>query len=122
MSVGMPSRFSYASDPFEVTVSTGKTVIPTTTWTSALGDTAILCVEVPADGQSVALCRTAFAGTVDDFPNVSLVKAFRDDTAGLRTVMVTASIALSDVPSYRLIASGSFDAKCWFLPVFDPGS
>lgn len=124
MSARVPNFNSYEARPFTVNATTAGVVVPLTEWAATLGDTAILCVQVPADGDSVVLGpSTGAAVDPDDYPDTSIFKAKIDTTASVNLTMVSAPISRSKLGTggLRLFASGSIALKACFLPITEPG-
>lgn len=124
MSARIPNVNSYEARPFVVNATTAGVAVPVTEWTAALGDTAILCVSVPADGDSVVLGpSTGAAVDPDDYPDTSICKAKIDTAGSVNLTMVSAPISRSKLGTggLRLFASGSIAVKAWFLPITEPG-
>jgi hypothetical protein len=88
-----------------------------------MGSTAILVVQMPADGESVALCIPAFSGAVTDIPDNALIKAKQDTAAGIAFGLTSLPIRYTDVinSNVALVASSSFSAVCQWLPITEPG-
>jgi hypothetical protein len=122
MSSGVPTFFDLTRDPFTVSVTAAGVVIPLDTWPASAGATAILTVQVAADGQSCAIRATASSAAVTAFPDSALHKAKRDDAASINIVMNSAPIARQAVAGLRLVGSGTFTADCRWLVVAEPGS
>lgn len=122
MAAKVPGFSDYQTDPFELEVTTAGVAIPLTTWDAESGATAILTVQVPADGQSVALRTAASTAAVTAFPDSSTSKAKRDDAAGINLVFTSLPVARSRVADeLRLVSSATFNAICRWLPVTEAG-
>jgi hypothetical protein len=125
MSAKVPGFSTYATDPVEIAVDTTPIVIGSLVggWFPSMGNTAILIVQMPADGESVALCSSTFSGAVADFPDSGFHKARQDSANNIAYSMVTLPVRWVDVVegNVRLIASSSFNAVCRFLPITEPG-
>jgi hypothetical protein len=125
MSAKVPGFSSYATDPFEIAVDTASVVFGSSLggWTQRMGSTAILVVQMPADGESIALCSSTFSGVVSDFPDSPLHKARQDSTTNVAYSMATLPVRYTDIigGDIRLVASSSFNAVCRFLPITEPG-
>jgi hypothetical protein len=126
MSAKVPGFSNYGSEPFTVSVST---TAPATFgssiggWSPDMGSTAILVVQMPADGESVALCTPTFTGGVTDIPDNALIKAKQDTTTSVAFGLTSLPIRYTDVvnSNVALIASSSFSAVCQWLPITEPG-
>lgn len=125
MAAKVPGFSSYATDPVLLAVDTTPVSFGTTVggWTMTMGSTAILVVEMPVDGESVALCSSTFSGLVSDFPDSGLHKARQDSTSNIAYSMITLPLRRTDVVGgiVRLVASSSFNAVCRFIPITEAG-
>jgi hypothetical protein len=125
MSAKVPGFSNYASEPFTIAVNTGPAVFGSLVggWSPDSGSTAILLVSMPADGDSVALCSPTFSGAVTDIPDNALIKAKQDTAAGVAFGLTSLPIRYTDVINgeVALVASGSFNAVCQWLPITEPG-
>ena len=123
MSAKVPGFSNYATEPFTEAVDTTPVAISVSTWNQADGNTAILLVSMPADGDSVALCSPTFAGAVTDIPDNALIKAKQDTAAGVAFGLTSLPIRYTDADAgnVALVASGSFNAVCQWLPITEPG-
>lgn len=124
MSARVPTVLSYESAAFTVAATAAGVEVLVTTWGAALGDTAYLCVEVPADGDSVVLGPSTGAAPLPSaYPDQPLNKAKKDTANGINLTMVAGPIRRSALGTggLRLFASGSITVKAWFLPVTEPG-
>ena len=126
MSAKVPGFSNYGSEPFTISVnSTAPALFGSLTgnWSPDSGSTAILVVQMPADGESVALCIPAFAGVIADIPDNALIKAKQDATAGIAFGLTSLPIRYTDAAgsNVALIASSSFSAVCQWLPITEPG-
>jgi hypothetical protein len=92
-----------------------------TVWPASFGATAILVVQVPADGQSVALRAATSTTAVTAFPDSSTMKAKRDDTNGINLVMHTLAMTQAEAALVELVGSGTFTAVCRWMPITEPG-
>jgi 4-hydroxybenzoate polyprenyltransferase len=125
MSAKVPGFSNYQTEPFTLAVDT----IPATFgssvggWTPGMGSTAILVVQMPADGNSVALCASGFAGAVTAIPDNALIKAKQDTATSVAFGLTSLPIRYTDVEgsNVALVASGSFSAICQWLPITEPG-
>jgi hypothetical protein len=122
MSAGVPTFFDLSNDPFTLAVATTGTAIPVTTWDVADGATAILVVQVPADGQSVAIRGAASSVAVTAFPDTPLRKAKRDDASSINIVLTSPPIRYAAVGDIELVSSAAFNAVCCWLVVAEPGT
>jgi 4-hydroxybenzoate polyprenyltransferase len=88
-----------------------------------MGSTAILVVQMPADGESVALCIPTFSGTVADIPDNALIKAKQDTATSVAFGLTSLPIRYTDAAgsNVALVASSSFSAVCQWLPITEPG-
>ena len=126
MSAKVPGFSNYQTEPFTISVDT---TAPATFgsllggWSPDMGSTAILVVQMPADGDSVALCIPAFAGAVTDIPDNALIKAKQDTATSVAFGLTSLPIRYTDVvnSNVALIASSSFNAICQWLPITEPG-
>jgi hypothetical protein len=125
MSAKVPGFSNYQTEPFDVAVDTNRTVFGSSVggWTPDMGSTAILVVQMPADGNSVALCIPTFSGAVTDIPDNALIKAKQDTTTSVAFGLTSLPIRYTDVinSNVALVASGSFNAICQWLPITEPG-
>lgn len=123
MSAKVPGFSNYGTQPFTVSVDTTPVVFGSLLggWSPDMGATAILLVQMPADGDSVALCAPAFSGTVADIPDNALIKAKQDTAAGIAFGLTSLPIRYTDTGNVALVASGSFTAICQWLPITEPG-
>jgi hypothetical protein len=125
MSAKVPGFSDYSTDPFELAVSTTPAFFGSLTgnWSPSSGSTAILLVQMPADGESVALCTSTFSGAVAEFPDSPLHKARQDSTTNVAYSMATLPVRYTDIAGTNigLVASSSFNAVCRFLPITEPG-
>lgn len=123
MSAKVPGFSNYASEPFTEAVDTTPVAISVSTWNQADGNTAILLVSMPADGDSVALCTPTFAGAVTDIPDNALIKAKQDTANSIAFGLTSLPIRYTDASggNVALVASGSFNAVCQWLPITEPG-
>jgi hypothetical protein len=126
MSAKVPGFSNYQTEPFTLAVDT---TAPATFgsllggWSPDMGSTAILVVQMPADGESVALCIPAFTGAVTDIPDNALIKAKQDTAAGIAFGLTSLPIRWTDAAgsNVALVASSSFSAVCQWLPITEPG-
>ena len=127
MSAKVPGFSNYGSEPFTIAVNT---TAPATFgslsgnyWSPDSGSTAILVVQMPADGDSVALCIPGFTGAVTDIPDNALIKAKQDTATSIAFGLTSLPIRYTDVvnSNVALIGSGSFNAICQWLPITEPG-
>ena len=125
MSAKVPGFSNYGTEPFTIAVDTTPAVFGSLLggWSPDSGSTAILLVSMPADGDSVALCSPTFAGAVTDIPDNALIKAKQDTAAGVAFGLTSLPIRYTDVTlgNVALVASGSFNAVCQWLPITEPG-
>lgn len=123
MSAKVPGFSNYGTEPFTLAVDTTPVAISVSTWNQADGNTAILLVSMPADGDSVALCTPTFAGAVTDIPDNALIKAKQDTANGIAFGLTSLPIRFTDADAgnVALVASGSFNAVCQWLPITEPG-
>lgn len=123
MAAKVPGFSNYATEPFSLALTTTPAAIPVTTWAQADGNTAILLVSMPADGNSVALCTVGFAGATTAVPDNGLVKAKQDTAASVAFGLTSLPIRYTDADAGNvlLFASGSFSAVCQWLPITEPG-
>ena len=125
MSAKVPGFSNYATDPVSIAVGTNPVVFGSLVggWFPDMGSTAILVVQMPADGESIALCTPTFSGTVSDFPDSPLHKARQDSASNIAYSMTTLPLRWTDVVNgdIGLVASSSFNAICRFLPITEPG-
>ena len=123
MSAKVPGFSNYGTEPFTLAVDTTPVSISVSTWNQADGNTAILLVSMPADGDSVALCTPTFSGAVTDIPDNALIKAKQDTAAGVAFGLTSLPIRYTDADAgnVALVASGSFSAVCQWLPITEPG-
>jgi len=125
MSAKVPGFSNYGTDPFTLAVDTTPAVFGSLLggWSPDMGSTAILLVAMPADGESIALCTPTFSGTVADFPDSPIHKARQDSTSNIAYSMTTLPIRWTDAlgGNVALVASGSFNAVCRWIPVTEPG-
>ena len=125
MSAKVPGFSNYATEPFTIAVDTTPAVFGSLLggWSPDSGSTAILLVSMPADGDSVALCSPTFSGAVTDIPDNALIKAKQDTAAGVAFGLTSLPIRYTDVTlgNVALVASGSFNAVCQWLPITEPG-
>ena len=125
MSAKVPGFSNYGSEPFTISVSTTPATFGSLVggWTPDSGSTAILVVQMPADGDSVALCKVGFSGAVADIPDNALIKAKQDAAAGIAFGLTSLPIRYTDAAASNvlLVASGSFNAVCQWLPITEPG-
>ena len=122
MSAKVPGFSNYGTQPFTLSVDTTP-VYPYNSggWSPDMGATAILVVQMPADGDSVALCNSTYAGTVADIPDNALIKAKQDTAAGIAFGLTSLPIRWIDTGNVALVASGPFFAICQWLPITEPG-
>jgi hypothetical protein len=123
MSAKVPGFSNYATEPFTEAVDTTPVAISVSTWNQADGNTAILLVSMPADGDSVALCTPTFSGAVTDIPDNALIKAKQDTANSIAFGLTSLPIRYTDADTgnVALVASGSFNAVCQWLPITEPG-
>lgn len=123
MSAKVPGFSNYGTEPFTEAVDTTPVAISVSTWNQADGNTAILLVSMPADGDSVALCSPTFSGAVTDIPDNALIKAKQDTANGVAFGLTSLPIRYTDASggNVALVASGSFNAVCQWLPITEPG-
>ena len=124
MSAKVPGFSNYATEPFTVSVDTTPlAAIPVATWNPADGNTAILLVSMPADGDSVALCVDGFSGAVTDIPDNALIKAKQDTANSIAFGLTSLPIRYTDADAgnVKLVGSGAFTAVCQWLPITEPG-
>jgi hypothetical protein len=126
MSAKVPGFSNYQTEPFTLAVDT---TAPATFgsllggWSPDMGSTAILVVQMPADGESVALCIPTFSGTVADIPDNALIKAKQDTATSVAFGLTSLPIRYTDAAgsNVALVASSSFSAVCQWLPITEPG-
>lgn len=125
MSAKVPGFSNYASEPFTLAVDTTPATFGSSLggWSPDSGSTAILLVSMPADGDSVALCIPTFSGAVTDIPDNALIKAKQDTANGVAFGLTSLPIRYTDASgsNVALVASGSFNAVCQWLPITEPG-
>ena len=125
MSAKVPGFSNYATEPFTISVSTTPATFGSLVggWMPDSGSTAILVVQMPADGNSVALCTPTFAGAVTDIPDNALIKAKQDTATSIAFGLTSLPIRYTDVTNTNvaLVASSSFNAVCQWLPITEPG-
>ena len=127
MSAKVPGFSNYQAEPFTLAVDTIPVSITVGAphWLPEWGSTAILIVNPPADGDSVALCASGFSGGVADIPDNALLKAKVDTTATPPVAFGLTSLPIrwtdADAGNVTLVASGSFSAVCQWLPITEPG-
>jgi hypothetical protein len=125
MSAKVPGFSNYQTEPFTVSVSTTPATFGSLTgnWSPDSGSTAILVVQMPADGESVALCIPTFSGVVADIPDNALVKAKQDTATSVAFGLTSLPIRYTDAAgsNVALVASSSFSAVCQWLPITEPG-
>lgn len=122
MSAKVPGFSNYGTEPFTLNVGiTPVAPFASGGWSLDMGSTAILVVQMPADGESVALCNSTFAGTVANIPDNALIKAKQDTANSIAFGLTSLPIRLTDVGNVFLVASGSFTAVCQWLPITEPG-
>jgi hypothetical protein len=125
MSAKVPGFSNYQTEPFTLAVDTTPATFGSSVggWTPDMGSTAILVVQMPADGDSVALCASAFLGVVADIPDNALIKAKQDTATSVAFGLTSLPIRYTDVEgsNVALVASGSFNAVCQWLPITEPG-
>jgi len=125
MSAKVPGFSNYQTEPFTLAVDTTPATFGSSVggWTPDMGSTAILVVQMPADGDSVALCIPGFLGVVADIPDNALIKAKQDTATSVAFGLTSLPIRYTDAAgsNVALIASGSFSAICQWLPITEPG-
>lgn len=125
MSAKVPGFSNYGTEPFTFAVDTTPAVFGSALggWSPDMGATAILLVSMPADGDSVALCTPTFAGAVTDIPDNALIKAKQDTANSIAFGLTSLPIRFTDAlgGNVALVASGSFNAVCQWLPITEPG-
>jgi hypothetical protein len=110
-------------DPWEASVTSSGVALTVndTVWPPSFGSTAILLVQVPADGQSAALRALTSTLAVTAFPDSPTNKAKRDDTNGINLVMHTLPMTRAEASLIELVGSGTFAAVCRWLPITEAG-
>lgn len=125
MSAKVPGFSNYGTEPFTIAVDTMPATFGSLLggWSPDSGSTAILLVSMPADGDSVALCSPTFSGAVTDIPDNALIKAKQDTANGVAFGLTSLPIRFTDAlgGNVALVASGSFNAVCQWLPITEPG-
>jgi hypothetical protein len=125
MSAKVPGFSNYQTEPFTLAVDTTPATFGSSLggWSPDMGSTAILVVQMPADGESVALCIPAFSGTVADIPDNALIKAKQDTATSVAFGLTSLPIRYTDAAgsNVALVASSSFSAVCQWLPITEPG-
>ena len=125
MSAKVPGFSNYGTEPFTFAVDTTPAVFGSLLggWSPDMGATAILLVSMPADGDSVALCTPTFAGAVTDIPDNALIKSKQDTANSIAFGLTSLPIRFTDAlgGNVALVASGSFNAVCQWLPITEPG-
>ena len=125
MSAKVPGFSNYGTEPFTLAVDTTPATFGSALggWSPDMGATAILLVSMPADGDSVALCTPTFSGAVTDIPDNALIKAKQDTANGVAFGLTSLPIRYTDASgsNVALVASGSFNAVCQWLPITEPG-
>ena len=125
MSAKVPGFSNYQTEPFTLAVDTTPATFGSSLggWSPDMGSTAILVVQMPADGESVALCIPAFSGAVTDIPDNALIKAKQDTAAGIAFGLTSLPIRWTDAAgsNVAMVASSSFSAVCQWLPITEPG-
>jgi hypothetical protein len=125
MSAKVPGFSNYQTEPFTLAVDTTPATFGSSLggWSPDMGSTAILVVQMPADGESVALCIPAFTGAVTDIPDNALIKAKQDTAAGIAFGLTSLPIRWTDAAgsNVAMVASSSFSAVCQWLPITEPG-
>lgn len=125
MSAKVPGFSNYGTEPFTFAVDTTPAVFGSLLggWSPDMGATAILLVSMPADGDSVALCTPTFSGAVTDIPDNGLIKAKQDTANSIAFGLTSLPIRFTDAlgGNVALVASGSFNAVCQWLPITEPG-
>lgn len=125
MSAKVPGFSNYGTEPFTLAVDTTPATFGSSLggWSPDMGATAILLVSMPADGDSVALCTPTFAGAVTGIPDNALIKAKQDTANSIAFGLTSLPIRFTDAlgGNVALVASGSFNAVCQWLPITEPG-
>lgn len=125
MSAKVPGFSSYQTTPFTLAITTAPTAFGSSTggWIPTIASTAILCIQMPADTQQIAICKTGFTGTTSDIPDVVFLKAKQDTANSIAFSCVSLPIRFTDIENgnVRLVGSGSITAVCQFLPITEPG-
>jgi hypothetical protein len=125
MSAKVPGFSNYQTEPFTLAVDTTPATFGSSLggWSPDMGSTAILVVQMPADGESVALCIPTFSGTVADIPDNALIKAKQDTATSVAFGLTSLPIRYTDAAgsNVALVASSSFSAVCQWLPITEPG-
>jgi 4-hydroxybenzoate polyprenyltransferase len=125
MSAKVPGFSNYQTEPFTLAVDTTPATFGSLLggWSPDMGSTAILVVQMPADGESVALCIPTFSGTVADIPDNALIKAKQDTATSVAFGLTSLPIRYTDAAgsNVALVASSSFSAVCQWLPITEPG-
>jgi hypothetical protein len=125
MSAKVPGFSSYQTTPFTLAITTAPSSFGSLTggWTMEMGSTAILCIQMPADTQQIAICKNGFSGTTANIPDVVFLKAKQDTANSVAFSCVSLPIRYTDIASgnVRIVGSGSITAVCQFLPITEPG-
>jgi hypothetical protein len=125
MSAKVPGFSSYQTTPFTLAITTAPTAFGSSTggWIPTIASTAILCIQMPADTQQIAICKNGFAGTTANIPDVVFLKAKQDTATSVAFSCVSLPIRFTDIESgnVRLVGSGTITAVCQFLPITEPG-
>jgi len=127
MSAKVPGFSNYQTEPFTlaVDITPANITVGGVYWSPEWGSTAVLLVNPPADGESVALCTSGFTGAVADIPDNALVKAKVDTAATPSVAFGLTSLPIrftdADAGNVTLVAGSSFNAVCQWLPITEPG-
>jgi hypothetical protein len=125
MSAKVPGFSNYQTIAFTQAVTTSPVSFASNVggWTPEMGSTAILCIQMPADTQQIAICKNGFSGTTANIPDVVFLKAKQDTANSVAFSCVSLPIRYTDIASgnVRIVGSGSITAVCQFLPITEPG-
>ena len=125
MSAKVPGFSNYQTTPFTLAVTTSPASFGSSFggWSPDMGSTAILCIQMPADTQQIAICKNGFSGTTANIPDAVFLKAKQDTANSIAFSCVSLPIRYTDIASgnVRLVGNGTITAVCQFLPITEPG-
>ena len=125
MSSKVPGYSNYQTEPFSFPLTTAPAAFGSLMggWSPDMGSTAILCVQMPADTEEIAICVNGFSGNTTDIPDNALLKAKHDSTNNIYFGLTSLPVRWTDVLSgnVRLVANGNITAICQFIPITEAG-
>lgn len=124
MAATVPGYSNYQTEPFTVALTTVPVALTSGgNWSPAMGATAILLIQMPADTEQIAICVSTFTGTTADIPDNALLKAKHDSASSTFFSLTSLPIRFTDWfnGNVMLVGNGTITAICQFIPITEAG-